>query len=71
MICEQAENEALSIKMEKVQHNAPLTTTTAIRATSQEKLYQELGFESLRTGKKIFKALAPYNILYNNENLFP
>ena len=34
--------------MESVQYNAALAITGAIRGTSREKLYQELGLESLR-----------------------
>ena len=34
--------------MESVQYNAALAVTGAIRGTSREKLYQELGLESLR-----------------------
>ena len=34
--------------MESVQYNAALAITGAIRSTSREKLYQELGLESLR-----------------------
>ena len=35
-------------KLESIQYNAALTITGAIRGTSKEKLYQELGFESLQ-----------------------
>ena len=34
--------------IESVQHNASLAITGAVRRTSREKLYQELGFESLQ-----------------------
>ena len=56
VIYDQAENELVSIEIGRVQYNASLAITGAIRGTSQEKLYQELGLESLRTRKKIFKA---------------
>ena len=56
VIYDQAENESVSSKIERVQYNASLAITGAITGTSQEKLYQELGLESLRTRKKIFKA---------------
>ena len=54
--------------MESIQYNAALAITGAIRGTSGEKLYQELGLESLRKrrwyGKlcyffKIFKGQSP------------
>ena len=56
LIYNQAENKSVSRKIERVQYNAYLAITGAIRGTCQEKLYQELGLESLRTRKKIFKA---------------
>ena len=34
--------------MESIQYNAALAITGAIRGTSREKLYQELGLELLR-----------------------
>ena len=42
------DNSSLSDKIESVQYNAVLAITGAIRGTSKEKLYQELGLESLR-----------------------
>ena len=56
MIHDQVENESGSSRIKRVQYNASLAITGAIRGTSQEKLCQELSFESLRTRKKIFKA---------------
>ena len=40
-------NDTFSHKIETVQYNAALAITGAIRGTSREKLYQELGFEHL------------------------
>ena len=34
--------------METIQYNAALAITGAIRGSSREKLYQELGFETLQ-----------------------
>ena len=48
VIYDQPNNSNLSHKIESVQYNAVLAITTAIRGTSKEKLYQELGLESLR-----------------------
>ena len=39
---------SLAKKIESVQCNAALSITCAIRGTSKEMLYQELGFESLK-----------------------
>ena len=49
---DQPNNSRLSDKIESVQYNAALAITGTIRGTSNEKLYQELGLESLkdRTG---------------------
>ena len=55
-------------KLESVQYNPCLALTGAIRGTSKEKLYQELGLESLqlrrwyrKIGKfyKIYKSKSP------------
>ena len=67
LIYDQAENELVSIEIGRVQYNASLAITGAIRGTSQEKLYQELSLESLRTRKKIFKA----NVLFLQTNYTP
>ena len=44
----QNNNNRLSQKIESIQYNAVLTITGSIRVTSTEKLYQELGLESLK-----------------------
>ena len=49
VIYDQPENESFSSKIESVQYNVSLAITGVIRGTSQEKLYQELGLESLRS----------------------
>ena len=49
IIFDQPKNESFSSIIESVQYNATLAITGAIRGTSQEKLYQELGLESLRS----------------------
>ena len=45
---DQPNNSRLSDKIESVQYNAALAITGAIRGISREKLYQELGLESLK-----------------------
>ena len=35
-------------RLESIQYNAALAITGAIRGSSREKVYQELGFESLQ-----------------------
>ena len=44
----QPNNSRLSDKIETVQYNAALVITGTIRGTSKEKLYQELGLETLK-----------------------
>ena len=44
----QPNNSHLSDEIESVQYNAALAITDAIRGTSKQKLYQELGLESLK-----------------------
>ena len=39
--------ESLNQKIERIQHNAALAITGAIKGTSQSKLYNKLDFESL------------------------
>ena len=42
----QANNISLTDKTESIQYDAALAITRAIKSTSKEKLYQELGLES-------------------------
>ena len=49
VIYDQPENESFRSKIELVQYNASLPITGAIRGNSQEKLYQKVGLESLRS----------------------
>ena len=42
-------NESFQKKLESVQYNAALAITEAIRCFSREKLYQELGLQSLKS----------------------
>ena len=48
VIYDQPNNSRLSDKIETVRWNAALAITGAIRGTSKEKSYQELGLESLK-----------------------
>ena len=45
IIYDQTYNDSFHQKMESVQYNAALAITGAIRGTSRENLYQELGLE--------------------------
>ena len=47
-IYDQPNNESFCSKIEQIQYNAALAITGAVRGTSQTKLYNELGLESLK-----------------------
>ena len=48
VIYDQPNIETFNQKMESVQYNAALAITGAIKGASRERLYQELGFESMK-----------------------
>ena len=48
VVYDQPSNDPFSNKLETVQYNAALAITGAIKGTSHEKLYQELGLEYLQ-----------------------
>ena len=50
-------------RLESIQYNAALAITEAIRGISKEKLYQELGFESLRSRRWFWKLSLFYKII--------
>ena len=52
-------------KLETIQYNAALTITGAIRGTSREKVYSELGLESLQDRRWYRKLCVFYKILDN------
>ena len=73
IIYDQPQNESFYDKLESVQYKAALAITGAIQGTSRDKLYQELGLESLKSRRwykrlscmfKIMKKEAP-NYLIN------
>ena len=49
VIYDHACNSSFHKKLESLQYNACLAITEAIKGTSSEKLYQELGLESLKS----------------------
>ena len=48
VIYDQPNNESLNQKIERIQYNAALAIIGDIKGTSQSKLYNGLGFESLK-----------------------
>ena len=63
VIYDQPNNSRLSDKIETVQYNAALAITGAIRGTSKEKLYQELGLESLKDRRWLRRMSYLYKII--------
>ena len=49
VVFDQAFNNSFHQRIESIQYNVALAITGAIRGTSNEKLYQELSFESLQS----------------------
>ena len=58
-IYDQAYNSAFPDKLESIQYNACLAITGAIRGTSIEKIYLELGLESLKSRRWFRKLSGP------------
>ena len=65
IIYDQAFNESFHQRIEYIQYNAAIAITGAIRGTSSEKLYQELGLESLRSRRWLGKLCLCYKIYKN------
>ena len=59
IIYDQPNNESFCQKLESYQYNAALAITGAIRGTSQTKIYNELGLESLRF-RRYFRRLCTF-----------
>ena len=61
----QAFNSVFHDQLESIQYNTCLAITGAIRGTSREKLYQELGLESLQLIRWCRKLCLFYDIIKN------
>ena len=59
-------NASFSSKLESIQYNAMLAISGAIRGTSREKLYQEIGIESLEDRRWLRRLCLFYKIINNN-----
>ena len=57
VIYDQHYNNSFHQKLESIQYNAALAITGAIRGSSREKLYEELGLESLKQRRWFRKLL--------------
>ena len=67
IIYDQAYNSAFHDKLESVQYNACLAIIGAIRGTSTEKIYQELGLESLKS-RRWFRKLYNFYKIFNDKS---
>ena len=65
IVCNQAYNASFQQKVESIQYNAALTITGAISGTSREKLFKELGLESLQHSRWYRKLCCFYKIFKN------
>ena len=63
MIYDQTFNMSFQQKLETIQYNAALAITGAIRGSSREKLYQELGLETLQQRRWYRKLCCFYKLL--------
>ena len=66
VIYDQPNNESFKQKIESVQYNAALAITGAIKGTSRERLYQELGLESMKDRRWYRRLTYFYNIVNGN-----
>ena len=57
VIYDQLQNESFCEKLESVQYKATLAITGAMQGNSRDKLYQELGLESLKS-RRWYKRLS-------------
>ena len=72
LLYDQAFNSVFHDQLESIQYNTCLAITGAIRGTSREKLYQELGLESLQLIRWCRKLYLFYDIIkdQNPQHLF-
>ena len=67
ILYDQAFNNSFHDRLESIQYNACLAITGAIRGTSREKLYQELGLEPLRL-RRWYRKLCLFYKFFKNEH---
>ena len=67
VLYDQTFNNSFHAKMESIQYNAWLAITGAIRGTSREKIYQELGLESLQL-RRWYRKLCLFYKVFKNEH---
>ena len=70
IIYDEAYNETFHQKLESIQYNACLALPGAIRGSSREKLYLELGLESLQCRRWYSKLCLFYKIFKENKPVY-
>ena len=65
VVFDKPSNATFSNRIESAQHNAALAITGTIRGTSKERLYQELGFETMKERRWFQRLCCFYKILNN------
>ena len=70
IIYDRAYNTSFHQNIESIQYNAVLAIKGAARETSREKLYQELGFESLQQRGWYRKLCCLFKIINNQSPLY-
>ena len=65
IICDRAYSTSFYQNIESIQYNAASAITGAVRGTSREKLYQELGFESIQQRRWYRKLCCLFKIINN------
>ena len=76
IIYDHPQNESFCEKVESVQYKVALEITGAIKGCSREKIYQELGFESLKSLRRYKRLSCMFNIMndkspYYLKNIIP
>ena len=76
VIYDRAFNESFHQRLESIQYNAAIVITGTIRGTSSEKLFQELGLETLKSRRWFRKLYLFYKMLHSKSpsylfNLIP
>ena len=66
VIFDKPSNATFSNRIESAQYNAALAITGTIRGTSKEKLYEELGFETMKD-RRWFRRLCCFYKILNNQ----
>ena len=70
ILYDQALNNSFHKRLESIQYNAALAITGAIGGSSREKLYQDLGFESLQQRRWYRKLCLFFKIIKNQSNKY-